>query len=350
MISNQKVMSDSPSRDQNRGQHLFWVDVLRVFAAFAVVLIHSGFSRPGLGSAPHTFPDILIATVSIIARPAVVWFFLLSGALLLAKEEPLGLFASKRLLKIAVPLLFWSSFYLALTCLTSETGLPHLNWDLLTGGAFYHLWFLHALFVIYLTFPLLRKFCNRLDLMLLFILIWGTWAYLIPLAAQAFGGPPANFSYDGNYLVSYIGYPVLGLLLSKNLAKIPLWLIITIWLSTTAIILASVANFRFSFNIFYSYKSPLILFYACIGFTLIQQIPAAPRNATIARLFNLIAPCTFGIYLIHPLILRLLNCLPSQDVLDPFTLILIKATVAFLVSATCVYLIRMTAPGRWVSP
>jgi surface polysaccharide O-acyltransferase-like enzyme len=349
-MENEKVVVGRALYAENQGKHLFWADVLRVIAAFAVVLIHSGFSRPSLGSGHHTLPDLLIAAVSIIARPAVVWFFFLSGTLLLSKEEPLGAFASKRMLKIAVPLLFWSSFYLGLTAIDSESALPQLNWDLISGGVFYHLWFLHALFVIYLTIPLLRKFCGHLKLMILFLVIWFSSAYLIPLAAEAFGGHSADFTYDTNYLVSYIGYPVLGFVIASYLPKIPLRIMAVIWLLITCSALAIASQFDFSFNVLYSYKSPLILFFACIGFILAKQIPAPLRQSRITYLLSSLASSSFGIYLIHPFILRLISILPSQNYVNELTLISMKAAVTFVMSYLCVYFIRKTSLGRWVTP
>lgn len=133
------------SQCDGSAEHLYWVDVLRVFAALAVVLIHSGLSRPFLANGSHDVEEILIATGSVICRPAVIWFIFLSGALLIPRDESLRVFLTKRLGKIARPLIFWSFVYYVIQIYSSNEPMPLIpKWEWLTGGVFYHLWFLHA--------------------------------------------------------------------------------------------------------------------------------------------------------------------------------------------------------------
>ena len=339
--------SCSPAKSSDR---LFWADVLRVCAAFAVVMIHSGFSRPIPGPSPHGINELLITATSLIVRPAVIWFFFLSGALLIPRDESLCDFLSKRLLKIAWTAVFWSAVYLGFLILTGSFFQMDSIWSLFVGGCYYHLWFLHAILVVYLTMPFLRLVQGHTDLLVWFLIVWGMAAYIIPVVAQVVGGEPADFSYDRDYLVGYIGFPVIGFALSSYAPRFTTrWLALAWFVPTTALLVA-VTNFHTGFNLIYSYKSPLLVLYAAAGFLLARSIPNIAGATRTHRLIGWLAPCTFGIYLIHPLFLKALGSVPGLGHSDEFVAILGRATITFVISATCIHWLRCTKPGRWVCP
>ena len=83
---------------------LRWVDLVRVIGAFLVVMAHVSYLGGG---------SVLISTYYfVISRVAVPLFFMVSGYLLLRKEEPYGEFFRKRALKVVLPFLIWSVIYL----------------------------------------------------------------------------------------------------------------------------------------------------------------------------------------------------------------------------------------------
>ncbi|MBK9210985.1 MAG: acyltransferase family protein [Anaerolineales bacterium] len=56
---------------------------------------------------------VLVSTYYfVISRAAVPLFFMVSGFLLLKKEEPYSVFFRKRAVKVAVPFFIWSVIYL----------------------------------------------------------------------------------------------------------------------------------------------------------------------------------------------------------------------------------------------
>lgn len=84
-------------------------DLLRVVACFLVVLIHIGHPQRPLGTGTDAIASNFWAS---LGRPSVPLFFMISGAMLLLKDEPLGFFLKKRMIRVLSPLLFWSAFYL----------------------------------------------------------------------------------------------------------------------------------------------------------------------------------------------------------------------------------------------
>jgi surface polysaccharide O-acyltransferase-like enzyme len=84
--------------------HEKWPDFVRAIAAYFIVMIHSG---AGGGTGSETLPAIIYCSLS---KPAVLWFFMLSGYLLIGKHEPLAEFFRKRLFKVIIPLISFQSY------------------------------------------------------------------------------------------------------------------------------------------------------------------------------------------------------------------------------------------------
>jgi surface polysaccharide O-acyltransferase-like enzyme len=85
------------------------LDALRVAACFLVVLLHSA-SKAFYAFGPRWWRSNIWDSVAPVSIPL---FFMISGATLLTKTEPLSELVLKRLSRILPPLLFWSMFYLA---------------------------------------------------------------------------------------------------------------------------------------------------------------------------------------------------------------------------------------------
>jgi surface polysaccharide O-acyltransferase-like enzyme len=92
-----------------------WVDYIRVIASFSVILLHS--TAPLIfkyGDLPLTHWMIGNIYDSAV-RMCVPLFFMISGYLLLDKNESLVSFYKKRFNKIVPPLIAWSFFYVLWT-------------------------------------------------------------------------------------------------------------------------------------------------------------------------------------------------------------------------------------------
>jgi surface polysaccharide O-acyltransferase-like enzyme len=75
-----------------------------VLGSFFVVMAHLNYTQ-----VKGTYPVDFYYAFSRIAVPL---FFLLSGYLLLQKEEPLGVFFKKRAWKVFLPFIAWSLIYM----------------------------------------------------------------------------------------------------------------------------------------------------------------------------------------------------------------------------------------------
>ena len=144
-------------------QRLFFPDLLRVVAAFLVVLIH--VTSIGIQDAPVSSKLWCVSMVlNSISRWSVPVFFMISGMFLLNPEYnvPLKKLYRKNISRIALCIVVWGFFY-SLLDQYQYGGLSLKSpfvavYGILTDNTGYHLWFLYTLLALYIATPTLRVF------------------------------------------------------------------------------------------------------------------------------------------------------------------------------------------------
>ncbi len=132
-------------------------DILRIVAILAVIIIHT--TTKTLQASTLSVQDIPFTIfLNQIFRLAVPLFFIISGFVLELNyhlHENYVTYLRKRLSRIFIPYVFWSTIYYFLVY-THHT--HHFFSSLLTGDASYQLYFIPALFIFYLIFPVIHKY------------------------------------------------------------------------------------------------------------------------------------------------------------------------------------------------
>jgi len=153
------------------------LDALRVVACLMVVLLHVSAQNY------HAFGPRWSAALVLdsLVRASVPIFFMLSGATLLYRDESLGAFFRKRVLRIVPPLIFWSGFYLAWL---AYNGVDVGNWvvRIVSGPTMYHLWYFYAALGIYTVVPAMRVFVKGAPpaVFAYVLLAWLAFSTLLP--------------------------------------------------------------------------------------------------------------------------------------------------------------------------
>jgi len=133
------------------------LDVLRVYSAFAVVMLHvaaQGFYK----IQPYWNTAIVF---NAMGRVAVPLFFMISGAVMIPRDESL-IEVGKRIFKrILCPYVAWSIIYILYSGYFSNSYVPLSN--IFLQAPFFHLPFMIQLLMLYLALPLLRGFWNNPD-------------------------------------------------------------------------------------------------------------------------------------------------------------------------------------------
>lgn len=213
----------------NRG-HVYAVDLLRVLTFAAVIAVHTVTTV----NPPDSVPAGGAAMLLHFTREA---FFALTAFVLVHRYRdrlPVVPFWRRRFLLVGAPYVAWSVIYSGLALITTPqppaAALTQLGRNLLTGTAWYHLYFLVVTMQFYLLFPLflrlLRGFAGRRG---------GLW-WLLAISAVLQVGIDAGLhvvhpsgiagkllGYDGSFVGSYVFYLVLGEVAALHADRVQSW-------------------------------------------------------------------------------------------------------------------------------
>jgi surface polysaccharide O-acyltransferase-like enzyme len=294
-------------------QPLLYPDLVRVIGICLIVLLHVA---AGLF---YSFSDKWTAGLLFDspARVGVPLFFMLSGALLIPKQEPISIFMKKRFLKVIIPLIAWSIIYLVWMTFYHHREVHRWFTAILNGPVYFHLGFLYILITLYLATPIVRRFYynSSRDLKLYFLLFCLLSSTILP-TYTLLTGKPNPIGIDLHFFNGWIGYFVLGAFLAElgnSIFNNPKYrkfflIIFLIGSASTALLTAWWSNKIGTPNeAFYEYLMPNVVLSAIGLFGYLQSFEARLNlsNTATRSGLSLISKTSFGIYLIHPIILEL---------------------------------------------
>lgn len=328
-----------------------WIDYARALAAFCVVVLHA--STPVV----HGFNYLPQASwwagnvYDAMVRVSVPIFFMISGDLLLGRQEELRGFLSKRLKKILIPLYAWSLIYSLLKQLPDPGSAitPFFFIEPLFSPTYYHLWFLYGILGLYLTIPLLSILIAHLKPRALhyFLGLWFFSFCITSVLSKFFG---ITSAFDLGMVSGYGGYLVLGFVLgqrhiSRNQALCALLLyLVGVLFTAGGTYLLTASNHGQLDEYFYQNNAPNTVFMSIASFMMIKYaIENCPRLSTpaINTLAVKASAASFGIYLVHPLVLDQLGALGIYQISgNALTTVPITAVLAFALSWLLTLFIR----------
>ena len=292
-------------------------DLLRVCSMAAVVYLHTaaGALRQSPDTALWHFSNVFAS----LGTAAVPLFFMLSGSLLMSSEKTAdpAYVLRRRVPRVLVPGLAWSLLIIAFiwvreggaAALSKLLALPYTT--VLTPY-----WFLYALVPMYLLSPLLKRMVDNLErrhwnyLMGLWVLVTlglHTLRFFIPEPWN--GLVTENMTLGVSLLEGYLGYFLLGPWLD-GIRKLPsrglLW---AVFLADWAVIalgtwgMTSAKGWYGEW--FSSYQGLFAMVLAASIFLLVKSCCGRGRGS--GRLLVLLSSCSFGVYLAHPLAIKVVE-------------------------------------------
>lgn len=305
-------------------KRLWYLDFLRIFAAIAIVFLHvTPLNQPDVSVASAVWKTLNV--ISSFFRWGVPVFFMISGALFLSEKRA---FSTKRLYqktlaRIMTSFVFWSGVYALAYCLTTGKGKWTFINQFLRGH--YHMWYLFSIIGLYIVTPLLRRVTESKKATEYFLISGFILAFLIPrvlaflqlfplphadvLASfqsaytqtNPYGGLHALYYYVlGHYLSAYpVGKNARRLIYGAGIAGLAATIVLTDWhsnrLGTTS-------------AQFYELSTLNILAVACALFLAFKSgfATVSPQGRFKDAILHL-SKCSFGVYLVHPLIIERLN-------------------------------------------
>jgi len=327
---------------------MIWIDKARISAAFAIVILHAAIlvqSANLIGSGNWWIGNIYHSLV----RWAIPLFVMISGALLLDpdKSDSIKEFYKKRLARIFIPLLAWSVIYLCLDYVYAaaygiQISKQQIFLNLLEGKPHFHLWFLFMIAGLYLFTPFFRliiKNTSRKELQSLVLIMFLISAISFLYTEFLPGTPPVFITK----FIPFIPYYFLGYLIRSNQYKPSKTLQLFIFFLSVSI---TAAGYYFSAILrhsskgiyFYGYFSfAVIIMAACILIWIKYYHIKVLNSPNIHQIANL----TLGVYLIHPIFLKLINLKGwGISIMNPAFSIPLTAIVVFCLSFASSWLIR----------
>ena len=297
---------------KNISPDLFWINALRVLSTFAVIVLHVS-AEVVLGVRDTTSLDWWIGNCfDSSVRWCVPVFVMVSGSLLLdpSKNESVSIFFKKRAARILLPLVFWTLIYTLYLTKSGGFNLRVTLLRILMGYPYPHLWYLYMLLGLYLVTPFLRTYVHSSSIRERYQLIFVIFSFASVSAMigfYVFKITPTVFTL----FIPYTGYFICGYQLrSVDKSKISvrhLFLIMSGCVLLTALGTGFTAN---TYDLgkglfFYEYFAPpVIVTSVCLYLFLYKTFSTENRmHKTIQMLIDKIAPTTFGIYLLHLLVL-----------------------------------------------
>lgn len=324
-------------------QRIAWLDAIRLLACFLVILTHSAMPAENEGD------GFYMVIISLISTPSSELFITISGSILLPTILHMKDFYIKRFSKLFFPVAFWSMIIVSLSWLMKDTSLNEALIQLIlipikpATGVY---WFIYVICGLYLFAPIISPWlmhCTKNEIRFL-ILLWLITLGLpyLNIIMPGFYKIDGNYFFILNYFGGFIGYMLLGFYLRKYpvhyTSKLKLFL--TIFFLIIAAILPIYLCYAHN-------KSLLPVIWNNLSLTsvlLVYAIYIFFQNIKLGKfLYSLvlrIAKYSFGIYLIHVIIVREVIWVLFKNMtgLNP---IIKTFAIAILALSVCYFIIRL---------
>ena len=341
-----KVMEDRKSVPPQK--RVAYLDALRLCATLAVIVIHlaaTGYKE----AVPESYEWTVCLIYNTVTRFAVPAFVMISGAMYL---EPARVVTMKQMLKkagrIMSVFLCWSLLF-ALTESMKDNRFFSADYfcavahRLVRGH--YHMWYLYTITGLYLATPFLRVIAAEGKLLEKYIMAVFLLNFCLRIAVWIPGWEETaeavlNHAATGVF-TGFTGYYCLGYYLhNREFTKKQVCGIFLLSLTILAVFLAAGVLLKRP-DMAFSEQMPQVFLYSCGVFLLFKT--GAKGLETGRKIVETVIPCTFGIYLIHPVFNFLLRRAGLYALtFDPLLCIPLCALLVFGGSLAVIWCMRKT--------
>ncbi len=331
----------SPAVKNQGKQRILGLDIIRALAIVLVVLQHA---------MPDSLHSDTGSVADLLCGPNAVLFIVLSGALLLPLSKDSGTFFRHRAVRVIIPFIFWSMIYAWdnwSNCPIEATNYwlaEQIRWTLL-NPTFEEGYFIPVIIGLYLFYPVISPWIKGASkrAMIWFLAIWCV-ALTLPYLTIVMGVKDYQFTLVGTFY-NYLGFAVAGCYfmrypLNKESRKKAIIMIASA-ITIAYILPLLMRNTLFTLDISSTNLSLPVAMAAMLLFALLSPIqrPQNPGATTLLsiNIISVIARYSYVIYLIHPLVIRILSRdfpeMTDSWLLFPITFT-ISLTLSYIVSHT----------------
>ena len=289
------------------------LDLIKTIAIITVLMTH--ISASFVIKFPSSSPEFIWGNiVDSLSRIGVPLFLMVSGSLFLDEDKSFNVktFFRKHLLVMSALLIFWSLIYGVFYHFLCGVGV----WDYIlnfSGTLYPHIWYMYMIIGLYLIVPILRLFVKRENkrYVLYFIFLSVAFSYIpsfLNLFKNLMGFSISTYTprLFLNFVSGYTTYFLLGWYLTNveikektRKALVALGsLSLAMMMTLTQIFESSIPE---SYNYTYDNLSLLPLLYSIGAFVLLYRKENKGKEG---RLCRTVSRYTFGIYMLHVMILE----------------------------------------------
>lgn len=360
------ILLEAPMNNSSNRNNTMYLDVLRIAAAFMVVVLHvadTNFYTTDVSS----FEWKTFNLYDSLVRSSVPLFFMISGTIFLnpAKNFSLRKIYCKNIFKLLVLYIVWSALYglysLAwnpdITCLNLAAEIIKAT---ITGHNI--LWFLPAMITVYALYPIFRIAVADEKLMryCLLLFFFGILLY----SARSLGTLYPNEWYQKilmkfpiDLLCQYSGYAMLGYFLNHINIKASVQKLLYFAGILSIFLCAGTSQFQAlqtqkASTVLYGYFSiTTFLEAAALFFFAREHLQRYTLSPTVQKTIAAISKHTLGIYLIHYIIIMTFSktgILTTRQFFAPLSVPTISVIV-FVISFFLTYLLKkIPLIGKWL--
>lgn len=330
-------------------KNIIHLEVIRIIALFCIVYNHIGYT---LFLNTNNQVEIVVSIVlSVLCKVGVPLFFMISGALLLGKEESWETVYKKRVLRIAAVIVIFTVIRFLYECYIAkamEFSVVYLVKAVLTGNILHPYWFLYAYLSILLILPILRIVVKNLDfqgkkcLLALIILFY----MIIPLKALVVNQEwLVTLMLDEKICYLFLGYFIEREMEEKHFSRKNK---LVAWLGAIAAIAVSfgmvVKPHAYGGEYALEYLSVMSMPLACAIFYLIRSASFGneSRNPTVKNLIVQVGNCVFGVYLIEDYLRKIVAivCEGFGYYTDRLSVCIFRTVIVVLLGVPVIYALK----------
>ena len=339
-------------------ERIKYLSRLKSFACLAVVILHT--LGMAMGFSPDKDTARLIFSIRTLTLWAVPCFIMATGALLLDENRELGLkkLFSKLILRMVLALVIFTFLFKCFDALLIDKNfelgevLDFTGKSLLYNYSWEHMWYLYLMIALYLMMPAYKAAAKAMSSSTLnyIIAVMFVMLSLLPAVYTLFLAEENGQSAELR-IVIYISkvFPLFlfaGFAIAKDKLKIPLIVSGPVELAC-AIVMPILTDHCVKerdmalYSIINEYHFPITVLGAAALFALFKAFDKIDLGAA-DKFFAQVEKCSFGIYLLHMVFLKLVFAVWGFDPFDHGGLIMVFliSFAVFLVTFIVVRLLR----------
>lgn len=308
---------------QTRNQGL---DLLRALACYMVIQVHAGefFYIEAEGKVLPGADAMWTNLYNSLFRIAVPLFIMLSGYFLLPiKEATTGAFFRKRFSRVLIPFVVWCILYAVYQYLMGRSDLPGVFTNILKIPVNYgvevgHLWYVYMLIGLYLFAPVISPWVQSASRksMELYLVLW-TFTLTVPYLHLIFPAILGECYWNPTpllyYFSGFLGFMILAVYIRKYCAEKAKWHFPAGLLLVLAGYAITAGGFAYmlpkteyvpELEITWSYGTINVAMMALGLFLMLKNVRFRTENSLPVRFMNEVSRLSYGIYLMHIMVLN----------------------------------------------